>query len=322
VLAARGVSLRWAAAAGLLYALHPGGIVYANSILSETLFTVLLSGAIALIVLAIDRNDLHWAAAGGAIMAMAALCRPIGAPFVIVAASLVMLTASVPRRFRIAGLFCAAAALTLAPWVMRSSILAGRFVLVSGGSALNLALATANGPWDLNDQASIYNGGYYAHTDPCGHAVSYARDPRASAKADDVCIEEALRNLRRNPGYYARSRVTQLIHFPLTSFDFVTGNRVSLGAALREKQFGVLASKLFLYTVFALTPLLLGFVGALFGAPSIEKRLAAAVWIFTLLLYAPGFVEYRYFLPAVPMLLVCAAFGLQWVEESARRSLS
>lgn len=320
--AARRVRLRWAAAAGLLYALHPGAVVYANSILSENLFTVVLTSAIALIVFAIDRDDLRWAAAAGTVMAAAALCRPIGAPFILVAAGVIAVSSGIQRRFRIAGVFCAAAALTMAPWVIRSSILADRFILVSSTSTLNFALATTNGPWNLNDQATIYNGDYYARIDPCGRATTYARDAVESAKADDICFHEAMENLRRNPGYYARSRVSQLIHFPLTSFDFVTGYRVSVGIALRQRQFGVLGSKLFLYTVFALTPLLLGFAGALFGAPVIEKRLAAAVWIFTLLIYAPGFVEYRYFLPAVPMLLVCAAFGIQWVEESARGARS
>ena len=81
-----------------------------------------------------------------------------------------------------------------------------------------------------------------------------AKSQRESAKADDICLHEALANLKANPSYYARSRLSQLIHFPLTSFDFVTGNRLTLGAALPQKQYRVLAMKGFLYAVFSLAP--------------------------------------------------------------------
>lgn len=314
-LAGRRVRLRWAAAAGLLYAVHPGAVLYANSILSESLFTFLLSTTIALLVVAIDRNDLRWSAAAGVVMAVAALCRPVGAPLAVVAAGILVLSAvAVPRRFWMAGIFCAATLLTLAPWLIRSSVLARRFVLVSATTPLNFALATTKGPWNLNDQASIFQS-YYSNVDPCGRSLARARSPRESAKADEICFEEAMNNLKRNPGYYARSRVSQLIHFPLTSFDFVTGNLTSLGAAIAQRQYGVLALKLSLYGLFSLAPLLLGIAGTLFGARFIENRLAAVVWIFTFLIHAPGFVEYRYFLPAVPMLLVCAAFGLDQLRR-------
>jgi 4-amino-4-deoxy-L-arabinose transferase-like glycosyltransferase len=314
--AARRVRLRWAAAAGLIYAVHPGAIFYANTILSETPFTFLLSSAIALLVVAIHRDGLGWAGVAGIVMALAALCRPIGAPLIVVAAGVLLLSATqVPRRFRMAGVFCAAALLTLAPWLIRSGVLAGRFVLVSSTGPVNFALATVSGQWNLNDQASIFQSDYFSRVDPCGRSVSRARSPRESAAADDICLEEAMSNLRRNPGYYARSRLSQLIHFPLTSFDFVTGNQSTFGTAIAQRQYRALALKLFLYALFSFAPLLLAFAGTLLAWRFIEDRLAAAVWTFTIAIYAPGFVEYRYFLPAVPMVLVCAAFGIDQLRR-------
>ena len=322
LLAATRVRLRWAAAAALLYVAHPGAIVYANAILSECLFTFLLTVTVALLVVAIHRDRLAWAAAAGVAMAVAALCRPVGAPLFLVLAGTIALSAAVPRRSRMAGVFCAAMLLGIAPWIIRSSLLAGRFVLVSTTGPVNLSLATAQGPWNLNDEATIFHGPYYWQVDPCGRSLTHAQTPRESAQSDDICLHEALGNLRRHPGYYARSRVSQLIHFPVTSFDFVTGNRNTVGAAIAKREYRGLALKLVLYAMFSFAPLLLGAAGALAGWRFMEIRLAAVLWIFTIAVHAPGFVEYRYFLPAVPMLLVCAAFGMEWLDQLLRPNAS
>ena len=197
--------------AGGLYALHPGAIVYANSILSECLFAFLLAATVALLVIAVRRDDWRWAVVAGVGIGMAALCRPVAAPLVIV-------IALVPRRRRIAAVFCAAAVVVVAPWIVRSSILAGRFVLVSSTAPVNVALATTKGPWNLNDQATIFRGRYYWDVDPCGRATSHAQSPREAAQADGICAREALDNLRRDPGHYARTRPQQqLMHFPSSS---------------------------------------------------------------------------------------------------------
>ncbi len=301
------VRLRWAVAAALLWAAHPGAIVYVNSILSESLFTFLLTGAVALLVLGIRREEVWWTAAAGVAIGLAALTRPIGAMLVVPVAAVLLFSAS----RRAAALFCASALAVVAPWIVRSSLLGGCFVLVSTTAPVNYAIATANAPWDLNDQASIFEGSYFREIDPCGRALAHARTPRDSVRADDVCLHEALANLRRDPGHYLRGRASQLVHFPLTSFDFATGIRSTIRAAIANRDAGDVLVKLVLYALFSLAPLLLGIAGTISGRRLVEIRLAAAVWIFTIAFYAPGFVEYRYFLPAVPMLLVCAACGME-----------
>ncbi len=307
------VRTRWAVAAGLLYAVHPGAVAYANALLIESVLTFLMTATVVMLVIAARRDAAGWAVGAGALFALATLCRAVVAPFLLVTVVLLK-----PRRLAVA--FCAAAVLALAPWIIRSSLLAGRFVLSSTGGFVNFALATANGPWNLNDQASFFEGRYYWEVDPCGRLIGDPLlSPRRAAEMDDVCLQEALINLKRDPGYYARSRLSQLIHFPLTSFDFVTGNRLTLGAAVAQRQVRVLAVKGLLYAIFSLAPLALAMVGLLLGTPTIENRLAAALWIFIVLIYAPGFVTYRYFLAAVPMLLVSAAFGLEKILRPSPR---
>ena len=300
--------LRWGIAAGLVWAAHPGAIVYADSILSESLFTFLLTGAVALLAA-------RWPAAAGVAMGMAALTRPIGAALAVPIAA-VLLFSAIPRRRASAALFCASMLAVVGPWIVRSSLLGGRFVLVSATAPLNYSIATVSGRWDLNDQASIFGGAYFREIDPCGRAFSRARTPHDSVRADDVCLHEALANVRHDPAYYARGRISQLVHFPLTSFDFATGIRSTIGDAIAKRKVGAVLVKAVLYTVFSLAPLLLGMAGTVAGRRPVEVRLAAAVWIFTILIHAPGFVEYRYFLPAVPMLLVCATTSRLWPGSS------
>ena len=80
-----------------------------------------------------------------------------------------------------------------------------------------------------------------------------------------------------------------------------------------------LAIKLACYCPFALLPLLAGMAG-LFSTPrSLETGVCGAAWLFTIVAYAPGFVEYRYFFPAVPPLLVTAAFGCEAGEQMIGR---
>jgi 4-amino-4-deoxy-L-arabinose transferase-like glycosyltransferase len=312
------VKPRWAVFAGALYALHPAALAYSGAILSEALFTFLFSSAAMALVLA-ARSERTWGiAVAGVLAGLAGLCRPIAAPFFVVVLGLIYYRSDLFRRpLRVAAIFSAAALLTMAPWIIRSSRLAGRFVMVSATGTVNLSLATTNGPWDINDQASIFVPNYYWTVDPCGRSYARAVTAPESAAADQICLREAIQNLNQDSGYYFRNRVRQLIHFPLTSFDFFTGNATSLGAALRQRSYSVLATKLSLYGLFALLPLLAGITGLVARPRTFEKAACGAAWLFTLFIYLPGFVEYRYFFPAVPALLVTAAFGLDYAERTA-----
>jgi hypothetical protein len=75
--------------------------------------------------------------------------------------------------------------------------------------------------------------------------------------------------------------------------------------------------KVGLFVLFSLVPLLAGTIGLFAGRRAIEKTLCGALWVFTLVIQLPGYVEYRYFFPAVPMLLVTAAYAFDWLERIA-----
>lgn len=308
------VRMRWAVAAGMVYALHPAAMLYASSILSESLFTFLVTLAVTILLFGIRRDKLSWVFAAGLLMGLAALARPVAAPFfLIVAAAIWWWRKSIGRPVVAAVVFSAATLAVMTPWIVRSSVAAGRFVLVNATGPVNFALATAPVQWNLNDQSSIWQDEHYWRENPCGRALKEAHTPPEAARADQICLQLALQDLRKNPRYYIRNRISQLVHFPLTSFDVATGNTASFGAALRQRAWTVLGMKLGLFTVFSLIPFLAGTAGLFVGKRAIEKTLCGALWVFTILIHLPGYVEYRYFFPAVPMLLITAAFAFDWL---------
>ena len=95
-----------------------------------------------------------------------------------------------------------------------------------------------------------------------------------------------------------------------------TGNATSFHAALQQRAWLVLAMKLGLFTVFSLVPLLAGMAGLSVGSRAVAKTLCGALWLFTIVIHLPGYVEYRYFFPAVPMLLVTAAFAFDGLQRT------
>jgi 4-amino-4-deoxy-L-arabinose transferase-like glycosyltransferase len=310
------VRLRWAVAAGMVYAFHPAAMLYASSILSESLFTFLVTLAAAILLFGIRRDRLWWIFAAGLLMGLAALARPVAAPFfLIVAAAIWWWRKSIRTPVAMAVVFSAATLAVMTPWIVRSSAAAGRFVLVNATGPVNFALATAPEPWSLNDQSSIWQSKHYWRADPCGRALMEAHTPPEAAHADQICLQVALKDLRKNPRYYIQNRISQLVHFPLTSFDVATGNSTSFHTALQQRAWAVLGMKLGLFTVFSLVPLLAGMVGLFVGRRAVEKTLCGALWVFTILIHLPGYVEYRYFFPAVPMLLITAAFAFDWLNE-------
>jgi 4-amino-4-deoxy-L-arabinose transferase-like glycosyltransferase len=315
------VRLRWAVAAGMLYALHPAAMLYASSILSESLFTFLVTLAVTILLFGIRRDKLSWLFAAGLLMGLAALARPVAAPFfLVVAAAIWWWRKSIRRPVAMAVVFSVAAVVVMTPWIVRSSVAAGRFVLVSATGPVNFALATAPEPWNLNDQSSIWQDEHYWRENPCGRALKEAHTPPESARADEICLHTALADLRTNPQYYVRNRIRQFVRFPLTSFDVATGNPTSFQIALQQRAWTVVGMKLGLFTVFSLLPLLAGMAGLFAGRRAMEKTLCGALWVFTILIHLPGYVEYRYFFPAVPMLLLTAAFAFDWLERGFARA--
>ena len=327
LMAARVAPRRWAHGAAAMYALHPGAIAASVSVLTETLFTWLIVSAAALVTARRGQPGLGRTAVAGGLLGIASLGRPIGLAYVLVIAAAVAFAQWRARDVKQTGrsspvveharsvesgighylapvVLAGAAAVVIAPWAWRSSAAAGRFVPVQAASPVLFYLPTRT-DWDQRDQAALWPA--FVQADPYGRLFTTARTPREMIDADAVGRRLAVENIRRHPGDYLRSRLKTVPYLVLTSFDTFTGRTTSFGAAIAGRDWIALATKLGLMALFCALPLCLAVAGALTRPHDLTTVLAVSLWISTLILHLPMWIEPRFWLPAVPFVLITAA---------------
>lgn len=119
--------------AAALVAVHPYFVVH-DTVLQETsLFTLLVSTALWLLLRCVRTPRVAAVAAAGAVTGLAALCKETVLPFAVAALAWIVVAVPGPR-LALGAVFAAAVLLTVAPWVARNIALHGRpvFVLSSG----------------------------------------------------------------------------------------------------------------------------------------------------------------------------------------------
>ena len=124
-----GLSPRNGGIAALFVAMDLGAAAYANFLLSEALFVMLLLLAFSLVGPGSPEMNDGSAARAGVLLGLATLCRPIalGLP----------LALSIGRRFRFSAVLFASSAAVVVPWMIRNAATAGSFT-VSSVASVNL----------------------------------------------------------------------------------------------------------------------------------------------------------------------------------------
>lgn len=133
---------RAALAAAAVTAFYPALLLSHSLLLTETLFTFLLTSACLAIVAVLQQPRAWTAAAAGGLLGLAALTRSIVWPFPLVLAPFVMMFGRGLLRQRMAAvaLLLAAHAVVLAPWAVRNTRLQGMPVVVDTMGGLNLLM--------------------------------------------------------------------------------------------------------------------------------------------------------------------------------------
>jgi 4-amino-4-deoxy-L-arabinose transferase-like glycosyltransferase len=108
--------------AALLYAIEPHSIMYAATLLTDSVFTFVFLASVLALVLALRRKSIGLAAAGGALLGLATLFRPITQAFPVVALAVIVIYAGIRWRFRLAtaATFAVAFVVVLSPWLYRN----------------------------------------------------------------------------------------------------------------------------------------------------------------------------------------------------------
>jgi hypothetical protein len=311
------VPLPWAVAVGIAYALHPGEIDATRRVLSETLFTTVLMGSVVAVAFGTLRGRVALTAAGGFALGVAILTRPIAMPFLAIIPLTVALAGRPARFARHVAAFVGAAALVVAPWSLRSSLVAQSLVLVQGHSTVNLYVPTRY-DWSQENQELLWSR--LVTEDEWGRMMAAVSTPREDVEVDRIGLRYAIANVRADPAAYLASRVKAYPHLLVSSFDKFTQIHASFGSLLADGRVGLLAVKAGLLVVFSILPLAAAVLGLRASLRSRSGALAASVWVFTALVHVPLWIEYRFWLPAVPFVLVSGAVGVRSLREWSRRS--
>lgn len=317
LLANAALNLRWATATGLAYAVHPGAIYFSTVVLSETLFTALLALGLFLALKGLLRDRLVLTILAGVAFGLATLCRPISLPLPFLLVGVALFVAPGLTRFRLhAAMLIVCAAVVIVPWTIRCTRVSEQFVLVQGFTTTIFYVGTRY-DWNQQDQETIWPR--LMTEDPYGRLLNAARTPKEVADADRFGLRLGLQNIWANPRAYVMSRARSTPYLFLTSFDMFTGVNKSFGELRRNADMSRLALKLSLLFCFSLVPFLLGFIGLFQSYRNISAAFCATVWIYTLLINMPMWLEYRYWMGAVPFLLVSAAVGTRTVTVRATK---
>lgn len=124
---------RFGLAAAWLYAINPNALFWSLTILTETLFALLVILSFYTSLLAYRRLRLHWIALSGLLLGMATLTRPIGLYLIPIWTLLILLMLRSKKGFiggmKPAAVFLGAAMLLVVYWQARNLIMHGHFSL-------------------------------------------------------------------------------------------------------------------------------------------------------------------------------------------------
>lgn len=305
LVARRIASDRWATIAACYYAVFPGGVGIICSVSAETLFTLLLLASVLLTVEGIQWKSRLTIAFAGATLVLSALCRPISLPLSVIFALVIWFRSS--RGLAVA--FALGAILALTPWAIRTTLVSRAFVPIQGYSAANIYMASQ---WwiDHKDYAAVMRG---FELSPYGLALRAAKNPAETAQADKLGVALTMQNVKTDLRAYLRSRLRAWPYLFITS-----SGGASLGECWMRRDYKQLGRKLLFMAVFSLLPFALACLGLIRLWKDTAFALCAAVWLFTLVVHLPLWVEYRFWVPAFPFLTICAFAAVSDIYEGGR----
>lgn len=318
----------------LVASIFPPFLVTGASLLSETLFLVLVLGACAgMLHQRTARRSVWWVAAAGVLCGLAALTRSTGAVLVLPLALALIAgrREGAPRVVVPTAIFLVTVALTIAPWTLRNAIVLDSFVPVStqGGHTLAggynetftrvpMSVSVWIPPWQLPDFADLYWKKEFqrvalATRAPPGAAPPAWRTDIPEAELSERLSARARSFIAEHPGYVLEraafnfATLFQLRGPDSTHFSFEE-NAIGNATGLEAARFGF-------YPVLLL---------AVLGAFTTRVR-RAPIWLwlvpvmFLPVVFIDSLMRYRAPIDAFLIILAAAAVGAFWDRFASRR---
>lgn len=304
--ASRRVAL-WAAG---LYCFYPSLLGFNNLILTEVLFTLLLSASCYAVVGYYKRGAIPALAVAGFLLGLAALTRSVVWVSPPLLAGLVVLTGDgkLGRRFLAAGALVLTFAVTVAPWAVRNSLLQQTFVVIDtmGGRNFMMGNYPDTPLYRSWDAISLEGERSWLHHLSQSHPLNAET---TQGQIDKLAMREGLKFVRENPGLTLKR---DLIKF----FDF-WGLERELVAGADQGYFGQVPrpATLALAVVICGSYVVVLFLAVfgMFMTPLPDRRIhwfLILVIVFVCGMHTLVFGHSRYHLPLMPLLMVYSASAL------------
>jgi 4-amino-4-deoxy-L-arabinose transferase-like glycosyltransferase len=298
---------------------YPSLLVFNNLILTEVLFTLLLTTSCYLLVLALRRESLAYLALGGATLGLAALTRSVvwlSPPFLAVFL-LVAWKGGWGRRLAAAAAVSAAFAVTIAPWAVRNTRLQDTFVAIDTMGGRNFMMGNYRYTPLYRSWDAISVSGEESWEHEVFTTYPYELRP-TQGRVDKLALRQGVEFVKQHPGITAQR---SLVKF----FDF-WGLEREIIAGAGQGNFGRVSRAMLL----ALTVVIAGGYAAVlflavFGAvlaPPADRRaswLLLCVIAFVCGLHTLAFAHSRYHLPVIPLVLIFTAAALGNARSIWRR---
>ncbi len=194
----------YALVAAALVACDPILLAQSTQVMTETLAVFLVVATLNCLAAACERPTASRIALAGAVSAAAGLCRPGLLLWAVAAAILLPMFVERPKRLGVFAAFTVAAAVVLAPWVVRNQIQFGRPILATTHGGYTLLLG--NNPWFYEYLRSGASGSVW-DADELHRSRTVADD---ELRADREAHAEASRNIRREPGMFCRACLVRI----------------------------------------------------------------------------------------------------------------
>ncbi len=291
--------------AGVGMALGPMSGHFAAGLMTETLFTFLLTFGFFLW----GRKRFAWT---GFFFGLAMLARLTPTSFLVIMLLLPLLPAW-RRHWRAHVMIFLVAVAVSSVWVIRNAIVFRRFIPVaSSGYGTNLLFGTIETKLVGDDVWTM------VLNDPMTKVEM--KDGTVEGEADRVLWQRAIQRIKADPLHWLVVRAKQYPRLFMDSGDYLLGSsNVSISQAWRERRWLVILTK----AAFMLGNLL--FFGlAAFGMFVERKRFVPLAHVtlfpvFLTLVHLPLWIETRYAMPMVPLAAILSAVGLVRLIEFFRR---
>ena len=248
----------------------------------------------------------------GAAFGLAALTRPVMLPFMIFIALLPVLRPW--RRHLRAHFVMVIVALAIASiWIVRNAAVFGEFVPVASNGGINLL----SGTLETDIGGHLWDGTAWVTPNFDTHPATRVDDTIDEIEIDKIRTSRSLTRIADDPKAWLKARVEQYPKLFIDNGDYLLGD---LNLPLKEAIFARRWTVIFTKTLFIGGNLLIMLLAA-FGLWSLRSTLVDIGHIFLfpifgVLFYLPMWIEPRYLLPMMPMILILAAVGARRLQGS------